>query len=216
VGAVTRDPLVKTETLPEDLKSIPMADLIPLLGESSIDPETYPSSPGSKRFFEYTQLEGESQLDFDLRRVQDILISYYKIPNTLGPIQITPEFTVPGFSLALTPSSLNKVSITLTVDSPRALEVPEGCTGFRLALMCEMEPMLGRVMIPDFERELKDFYKVLPSVCSFAPWQKSPRSKPPVYFFESLLVAPSHLTCHFVADSVSRFLEWAKADHSYS
>jgi hypothetical protein len=216
---MSRPPLVRAESLPTG-GTIDLTDLLYLDPPGSSQEK--PPIDQAKRFFEYKQLPDESSIDFDLRRILDITVNYYgiskdKIETPIVPFEGSPSY--PGLLIRLVSSAPNNAPLKLTLDFPpnvRDMELGPEVSGCRLAVMGEMNPAVGQVLIPDISLVLKDFFSVLPRICAVTPWMKSQGSSDLVHIYQSFLVGPDRLTYHFAADCISRFLDWAREEHSYT
>ncbi len=200
-----REPLVLSEVTS-------ITEGLPLLEEADA---SYARND-AKRFLSYTKNHGEAESDFYTRCVLDILVNYYSIPqNILASPLVVSGGAIPGLSVALESARPNYASFRLTMDFP-TFDIPESHSAIRLGFFSQIEPTSGKVLVPSLDKELPTFFSILPSICSCSTWQKSSASSDNFYIYEALLVSPSTLNFHFAADSISRFLEWARAEHSYS
>ena len=193
----------KLSIIPEGLpENATESDVTPFMRD--LDP------PQGFMWPEYTQLEGETDLDYDTRRAKDILVQFYEVglEKISSPIEVGPGVTRPGLSITLQGSSFE---VILSIDYPVALleflAGTENSKGCRLSLIVTQ---LGEESqdAPNPVKALPKFFKDLPANLSYAPWQKSPLSAPGMAIYEAILIGQEKLHYHLAADSLARVLDW--------
>ena len=205
----------------EVLPDTSLEQLLPSLGPALEAIKGTTSTKDAKRFFSYAQLEGESISDFNLRKILDIATGFYKLKNQYiqSPISIDSEVPrISGLLLELASSNSNYINLSIILDFPsffiETLD-PSLCYGCRMAILGNMDPFTGRVLIPNIPQDLKDFFNVLPRNCSFQAWEKLETADPTSIIFQSFLVAPADLLAHFSADSLIRLLALLSESYTY-
>ena len=198
-------------------KDVTLEDIIPFMAEEKIQGSV--PKDEAKRFFEYSRLDGESDLEFNLRKMRDAFLGFYEVPQecVISPFSINSENpAIPGFLFRVESASPNYASLVITIDFPMQLvqDQPQAF-GCRFGLMSFPDRVLDRVLTPDVLKKLKKFFHVLPRTCSFQDWQKSPTSTKECLVFNSFIVAPQELFSHFAVDVVMRLLAWLKEEHLY-
>lgn len=183
-------------------------DLVSLMTEAK------PSS--NKPMAPLTQKEGESKEDFDVRRIREILISFYEIPQerVITPI-VSDGCTKPGLSIVFS----SDIEILLSMDYPDSLksmlEATPDSVGCRISLMeIQIDQESTRVM-PNPIVELPEIFSCLPTSANYAPWQKSPLSNAGITIYESLIIANQDLNFHFAADALAKVFDWLKESHGF-
>ena len=168
----------------------------------------------------YSQQEGESDLDFEARKVADILVQFYELAKEKieCPICVAPEITRPGLSIKMTSPNL-PLEIILSMDYPAVLltfleadELSMGCRLSLINLQLEDAPLLSSV--PNPVKELPNFFKELPAHLNYAPWQVSPLSNSGITIYEAILIAPKKLHYHFAADRLAQVIDWLAEKYS--
>lgn len=210
-------PLV-SEVVPEG----DLVDLVPYLEEEGAAIEGTTSAEEARRFHSYTLEEGESQVDFSIRKILDIVSCFYEFERSTlaSPFSASPGAPpITGIMLSMHSGAPNYAPVIVTMDFPNNLfvetEARDSQSACRIALFSSTEPLSGNILVPDIQKNLASFFDVLPRSCGFKPWEKNPTSTEHFFIYDSYMLAPNDLFAHFAADILVRLCAWLYQEHAY-
>jgi len=211
-----KKPLIKDEGFTDPSK-ISITDIIPYLVEGTPNPDV---SSDAKRFMEYVQGPDEDLYTFETRKVKDILIQFYEVPETSisSPILVA-SFLPPVTGLKLSMASpTDYAKVAISIDFPEYLKngnaFSEKYFGNRFGL--HFLPTPDKPTLPTMKPLWDVFYAELPTVCCYQGWENFQGSSENRVIHQSILVSPIEQHYHFMADRLMRIADWLTESYGYT